>query len=239
MGTVCYTVIDGEILSENRNGVIRDHVPDSLGSTIALLDNTQTITDTFEYWPYGEVRSRTGTTATPFQFVGTLGYYTDANGRAYVRARYLCMDTTRWLTENPIGFKGGDWNIYRYVGSAPTTFVDATGLIPCWICSMLGMTNPLGYCWSHCEGGINKPKPKPRFRPEPVGASCLAFICKPPGFIECRTPGAHPTWCSACKNACGVWCDATYGDGDSKYICVLCCLAKEYNCKGNGGKFVF
>ena len=35
------TVVNGEILSENRNGVIRDYVPDTLGSTIALLDNTR------------------------------------------------------------------------------------------------------------------------------------------------------------------------------------------------------
>ncbi len=125
---VTYTVVDGEVLSENRNGVIRDYVPDSLGSTIALLDNAQTITDTFEYWPYGEVRTRTGTTATPFQFVGTMGYYTDASGRAYVRARYLRMDMTRWLTEDPIGFDGGDWNVYGYVIQNPTYYTDELGL---------------------------------------------------------------------------------------------------------------
>jgi hypothetical protein len=46
------------------------YVPDSLGSTVALLDNTQTQTDTFSYWPYSEVNTRTGTTPTPFQFGG-------------------------------------------------------------------------------------------------------------------------------------------------------------------------
>ena len=52
-----YTVIDGEVVSENRGGVERDYVPDPLGSTVALLDNTQTKTDTFTYWPYGEVKT--------------------------------------------------------------------------------------------------------------------------------------------------------------------------------------
>ena len=52
--TVRYTTLDGEIVSENRRGVMRDYVPDPLGSTVALLDNTQTQTDTFSYWPYGE-----------------------------------------------------------------------------------------------------------------------------------------------------------------------------------------
>ncbi len=125
---VTYTVVNGEVLSENRNGVIRDYVPDSLGSTIALLDNAQTITDTFEYWPYGEVRTRTGTTATPFQFVGTLGYYTDASGRAYVRARYLRMDTTRWLTEDPIGFSNGEFNHFQYSKCEPVRWNDPSGL---------------------------------------------------------------------------------------------------------------
>ena len=42
---VVYTVVNGEVLSENRNSVKRDYVPDPLGSTVALLDNTQTKTD--------------------------------------------------------------------------------------------------------------------------------------------------------------------------------------------------
>lgn len=51
-----YTTIDGEIVAQKRNGVRKSYVPDPLGSTIALLDNTQTQTDTFAYWPYGETR---------------------------------------------------------------------------------------------------------------------------------------------------------------------------------------
>jgi hypothetical protein len=69
MTTVRYTTINGEVIAEKRNGARRLYVPDPLGSTVALLDNTQTQTDTFTYWPYGAVRTRTGTTATPFQYV--------------------------------------------------------------------------------------------------------------------------------------------------------------------------
>lgn len=122
-----YTVIDGEVIAEKRNGVRREYVPDPLGSTVALLDNTQTQTDTFSYWPYGEVASRTGTTPTPFQFVGTLGYYRDSSSRTYIRARYLTPQTGRWLTEDPLFFEGGDYNCYRYVTNQPTYLTDATG----------------------------------------------------------------------------------------------------------------
>ncbi|MCX6382378.1 MAG: hypothetical protein NT023_23360 [Armatimonadetes bacterium] len=82
---VRYTVVNGEVLSENRGGVKRDYLPDTQGNTIGLIDSTQTVTDTFSYYPYGDVASRTGTTATPFQFLGTLGYYRDSASRTYVR----------------------------------------------------------------------------------------------------------------------------------------------------------
>jgi len=133
MPTTRYTVIDGEILSENRAGVKRDYVPDPLGSTLALLDNSQTQTDTFSYYPYSEVASRTGTTATPFQYIGTLGYYQDNSGRTYVRARHLRTAHGRWMTQDPIGFRGGDANLYRYTNNSPATYTDASGL-KVWVC---------------------------------------------------------------------------------------------------------
>ena len=97
-----YTVANGEVIAEKRGGVRKTYVPDPLGSTIALLDNTQTKTDTFSYWPYGELKSRTGTTATPFRFVGTLGYYHDSSNRNYVRARHLRPIYGRWQTKDPL-----------------------------------------------------------------------------------------------------------------------------------------
>src|SRR5438876_1454504 len=98
MATTNYTVLDGEIISENRNGVERDYVPDPLGSTVALLDSTQAVTDTFSYWPYGEGRSRIGGTQTPLRFIGVGGYYRDTSGRTYVRARHLDKANGRWTS---------------------------------------------------------------------------------------------------------------------------------------------
>jgi len=98
-----YTVVIGEVIAEKRGGVRRCYVPDPLGSTIALLDSTQTKTDTWEYWPYGEVRVRTGTTATPLQYVGTLGYYQTNRSFLYVRARTDRTFLGRWMTKDPVG----------------------------------------------------------------------------------------------------------------------------------------
>lgn len=72
MGTVRYTVIDGEVVAEKRNGVRKQYVPDPLGSTAAMLDSTQVQTDTFSYWPYGEVASRTGSTPMTFRLKDNL-----------------------------------------------------------------------------------------------------------------------------------------------------------------------
>src|SRR5438309_1323973 len=102
VGTVRYTTVQGEVIAEKRAGTRKFYVPDPLGSTVALLDNTQTQTDTFSYWPYGEVKTRTGTTGTPFQYLGALGYYQDSSVGQYVRMRCLNVATGGWLTVDPL-----------------------------------------------------------------------------------------------------------------------------------------
>ena len=63
---VTYTTFGGTIVHEARGGVHRDYMRDPLGSTVGLIDSSQTVTDTFEYWPFGEIRTQTGSTGTPF-----------------------------------------------------------------------------------------------------------------------------------------------------------------------------
>lgn len=38
----------------------------------------------------------------------------------------------RWTSEDPIAFEGGDANLDRYVGNAPTNFIDPSGLRKWW-----------------------------------------------------------------------------------------------------------
>jgi RHS repeat-associated protein len=128
MGTVRYTVLDGEIVSENRNGTERDYVPDPLGSTVALLDSSQAQTDTLGYWPYGEERARTGTTPTAFRFLGSLGYYRDAALATYVRAREMSVGAGRWMTPD-----AARWVVldrYSYGQDNPESYLDPEGTRP-------------------------------------------------------------------------------------------------------------
>ncbi|MBX7131354.1 MAG: hypothetical protein K1X67_01620 [Fimbriimonadaceae bacterium] len=122
-----YTLIEGEVIAQKRNGVRHLLVPDTQGSTVALMGSSSTITDTFEYWPYGELRTRTGSTTMPFQYIGALGYYRDSSGRTYVRARVDRTDLGTWMTVDQLvpGLAP-----YSYARANPTSNVDEWGMKP-------------------------------------------------------------------------------------------------------------
>jgi RHS repeat-associated protein len=129
--TVQYLTIDGEIISEIRGGVVSDYVPDPLGSIRKILNSSGAVTDSYDYWPYGELRQHTGSSQTPLQFVGSRGYYTDpGTNRVYVRARVLRPDRTGWMQLDRY------WprlKAYSYGASNPTSLRDASGKTP-WQC---------------------------------------------------------------------------------------------------------
>jgi RHS repeat-associated protein len=70
----------------------------------------------------------------PFQYMGAAGYYTDpSTGLIYVKARWYDPLTGIWLSEDPIGFDGGDWSsLYRYVGNKPLMDDDPNGKSPAY-----------------------------------------------------------------------------------------------------------
>ena len=99
---------------------------DQLGSTVALSDEAGHITERMEYDPFGKITYRTGTTDTPFLYVGQLGVQTDANGLLYMRARYYNPRIGRFINADPIGFGGGS-NWYAYANGNPMGFMDPSG----------------------------------------------------------------------------------------------------------------
>lgn len=125
MPTVRYTNVNGQIIAEKRGGSRSFNGADPLGSTAVLYDSSGNATDTFSYWPYGEVRNSTGSTATPFKFCGIWGYYGDATGRLYVRARFYRDKLARWQSRESTYLAE---SAYAYCGNSPTSFVDANGL---------------------------------------------------------------------------------------------------------------
>ncbi len=118
------TNANGRIIATKCGGVRSYHQHDALGNTIALI-TANAVTDTYTYWPYGELRTSTGSTVNPFRHGGAWGYYTDTTGRTYVRARTLGPGLTRWMTVDPL------WPrevAYRYASASPNRFMDPSGL---------------------------------------------------------------------------------------------------------------
>ena len=50
----------------------------------------------------------------------------------YCRARYYHPGLQRFISEDPIGFRGGDVNAYAYVGNTPLNTTDPLGLWAPW-----------------------------------------------------------------------------------------------------------
>ena len=118
---------------------------DGLGSIRFLLDNTQRFSDGYVYEAFGRQVSREGQTPSAYRFVGAYGYYQDwETGLQLLTARYYDAEVGRFVTRDPIGFGGGDWNIYGYVGSSPIRTADPSGRfgwddIPIWLKAIGGI----------------------------------------------------------------------------------------------------
>jgi hypothetical protein len=67
------------LISERASGVSRFYHADQLGSTRGLTNAAQSVTDSREYDAFGMAVAASGTTATPFGFVGGQGYQKDGD----------------------------------------------------------------------------------------------------------------------------------------------------------------
>jgi RHS repeat-associated protein len=126
--TALVTRVNGEIVAETRNGVRHFHAHDAQGNTIALYEDSGTKTDTYTYWPYGAVRTRTGTTVNPYQYSGAWGCYKDSTGRTYMQVRTLRHDLTRWVSVDPLW---ASEQSYGYCRANPISENDPSGLLSC------------------------------------------------------------------------------------------------------------
>ncbi|MBK8812762.1 MAG: hypothetical protein IPN69_18805 [Acidobacteria bacterium] len=103
---------------------VRYFIADHLGSTTALTDSSGNVTSSAAYDSFGNA---TGNLATRYKFTGR--EYDDFTGLHYYRARWYDGNLGRFISEDPIGFAGGDVNLYGYVGNGPLTSTDPSGLI--------------------------------------------------------------------------------------------------------------
>ncbi len=113
-------------LSERRRTVSKFTHKDVLGSTRGITDTTQTVTDSLLFDAFGMTVSRTGTTPTPFGFVGGAQYQTDNDsGLMLLGHRYYDSSIGRFISSDPV-HDGDNW--YVYCENDPLNSIDANGL---------------------------------------------------------------------------------------------------------------
>lgn len=116
-----------EVFSRTEGSSTRYFLLDGLGSTIALLDGSGTIQTEYTYEPFGNTTVSGSSSNNKSQFAGREN---DGTGLYYYRARYYSPQLQRFISQDPIGFTGGDVNLYAYVGNNPISFVDPLGQGP-------------------------------------------------------------------------------------------------------------
>ncbi len=223
--SVVYTTFDGEVVHENRGGVSRFYVGDTNGNTIGLMDDSGNLTDTFTYWPYGELQAHVGTSVTPLQFGGILGCYTDSWGGIYMRAREFIPQLTRWLTVDPL-----------WPGEPPYTFASS---------NPISKTDPSGlgqFPWMHqCVKG------EPTITFAPHGGKCdLPYdqwkcnnLCQSRGYGDGKVNDAWNPSGFTFQSGGGDQCTCTCSGGENPrgctYLQIGICIAA---CKTFGRTFI-
>ncbi|MGH9930844.1 MAG: RHS repeat-associated core domain-containing protein [Pyrinomonadaceae bacterium] len=110
-------------LRQTAGGTTSYFVPDRLGTTRGLADSSGTLASSAGYDSYGSVTSG----STPSRYTYTGREVDNDAGLMYYRARWYYPQQGRFITEDPIGFKGGK-NFYAYVENNPANLVDPSGL---------------------------------------------------------------------------------------------------------------
>ncbi|MFC4700581.1 RHS repeat domain-containing protein [Glaciecola siphonariae] len=105
------------------------YIVDYRGSPIALINSrTGEIAQQLSYDEFGRVTQDTNPGFQPFGFAG--GIYDSDTGLVRFGARDYDAYTGRWTAKEPLGFAGGDSNLYAYAYGDPVNLIDPDGLLP-------------------------------------------------------------------------------------------------------------
>jgi RHS repeat-associated protein len=109
-------------------GAVLFPLADHQNTTRDLVDASGTVVNHLSYDSFGKLTAETNA-AVDYLF-GYAGMERDEEtGLDRADHRFYDPGIERWLTEDPIGFVGGDYNLRRYIGNGPTNGTDPTGLV--------------------------------------------------------------------------------------------------------------
>ena len=123
-----------------KGGVTYRIVSDHLGS-VRMVVNVATgqVVQRIDYDEFGNVLQDTNPGFQPFGFAG--GIWDPQTKLVRYGARDYDAEVGRWTCKDPIGFSGGDTDLFGYVGSDPINYTDPFGL------AHFGRTNLPGIPW--------------------------------------------------------------------------------------------
>jgi RHS repeat-associated protein len=102
----------------------RHFLTDGLNSTLGLTDAGGAISTQYTYEPFGQATTGGSASSNASQFTGRDN---DGTGLLYYRSRYYSPTQQRFISEDTVGFSGGDTNLYAYVFNSPTNYTDSSG----------------------------------------------------------------------------------------------------------------
>lgn len=116
-----------EPLAELSSSTTSYYEQDGLNSVSSLSNGSGALANTFTYDSFGTLTASTGTLSNPFQYTGR--EFDQETGLYFYRARYFDQNLGRFISGDPVGFRGQDINLYRYVKNQPSGFVDPSGYV--------------------------------------------------------------------------------------------------------------
>jgi RHS repeat-associated protein len=116
-----------EPLAESHSGTVSYYAPDGLGSVTSLNTPAGTLAQSYSYDSFGNLSNLSGSVTNFLRF--TAREFDTETNLYYYRARYYDPNIGRFISEDPITFKGGT-DFYLYGLDSPTNLTDPSGLCP-------------------------------------------------------------------------------------------------------------
>ena len=117
----------GIVARQTSGETVSWYLADALGSVRDLINNSGAIIDHIDFSAFGTVLDQSDPSAGD-RMMGFAGMEQDSVTRLNLAVyREENPGTGRWDSQDPLGFRAGDGNLYRYLGNAPNGGDDPSG----------------------------------------------------------------------------------------------------------------